>query len=242
MTANFNLNVRHQEKAVYTEMPPKSFLIYGEPKVGKTTLAASFPKPLIINVLAENGTTEIAGDVFDIESVDSFAAVVNALKNTKHNYQTVVLDGLSTLVLGLRAEKDVKDVRRAVGMVTEELSGVLHDFLSLITMSRVLVAHAKKETDSLTIERPGRNGKPYKEYITKVSVYPDLPPRLRGLVAGRVDAMCYAYGGGANGHSKAWWLPLDTETRYIQAGNRLGLPTTTDLNFDDIKNAIINPA
>ena len=230
-------NIRTQTPAHYTEMPPRSFLLYGEIKVGKSATAAQFPKPLILNVLTENGTTELVGDAIDIVTPADLQSMVRWFKAGQHDYKTLVLDGLSTFVIDAVNKIESRDTRRAVKDATGELRGPLHEFLSLPCI-RVLVAHARRDEEEIKVEENGRL-----VARTKVSVYPDLPPRLRQFVEGRVDAIGYCYPNG--GKSYVWWLPLDTENpkpRSIVAGNRLSLPKTTELSYDAIHNAIVKPS
>ena len=230
-----NPKIRTQTPAPRHEFPHRSFLLYGQPKVGKTTTAAQFPKPLILNAIGENGTTEIAGDVADIATPDDLLEIVRWLvadpDHSMRGYQTVVLDGLSTFCIEAVVRVGSKDTRRSVKDATAELRPALHSFLSLSCI-RVLTGHARQEEEEVTLN--GRSA-------VKISVYPDLPPRLRLFVEGRVDAVGYCFA--SNGKSQVWWLPLDTDMprpRAIAAGNRLGLPRLTDLSYTAIYNALVS--
>jgi hypothetical protein len=226
--------IRAQTKSPYTTFPHKSFLLYGEPKTGKTTAAAQFPNPLVLSVLSESGTGEIEAPIIDIETPADLLDVVKWLRAEPHRYETIILDGLSTFVLDEITRHPARDYRRSVKEATAVLLSALHPFLSLPTI-RVLTAHAKRETEELEIER---------KTLSKVSVFADLPPRLRLFVEGRVDAFGYCYATG-NGHSKVWWTPFNSDDppkpRSIAAGNRLGLPRSTELSFEAIHAAIVKP-
>lgn len=226
-------NIRKQTVSKPTEFPRRSFFLYGEPKVGKSTTASQFPRPLILNVLAENGVGQIAGDVVDLAAIEDLPAITRWLKTGKHDYQTVVLDGLTTLTLDVISRYGGKDTRANVKDATAALRGPLHEFLAL-DLIRVLTGHPRKDEEEVWVD--GRKA-------SKLSIYPDLPPRLRLFIEGRVDALGYCYPG--NGKSQVWWLPLDTEApkpRAIAAGNRLGLPRCTELSFAAIQAAIVAPA
>jgi len=227
--------IRTQAPTRPVELPRAAFLLYGQPKTGKTATAAQFPRPLILNVLAENGTTQVAGDVTDIAKPGDLKEIVDWLKANPahHGYQSVVLDGISTLCTEAVVEADSRDTRKAVKDATAVLRPVLHAFLGL-PMIRVITGHARQEEEEVIVDG---------HKVAKLSTCPDLPPRLRLFVEGRVDAIGYCYAG--NGKSLVWWLPLDTDTprpRAIAAGNRLGLPKTTELSFPAIQAAILTPA
>jgi hypothetical protein len=91
---------------------PKSILIYGDPKNGKTWLAASaselkeFSPVLLIDV--EGGATAIARDwkdvdVIQVDSHKQLDQVIDGLLNQKHKYKTVIVDTLGVAMD--RAEK-----------------------------------------------------------------------------------------------------------------------------------------
>jgi hypothetical protein len=72
-------------------LPPR-ILIYGPPGLGKTTLAAEFPSPIVIDV--ENGLPPGLNvpNFGDLAGYDAVMEVVTALYNEDHNFKTVVLD------------------------------------------------------------------------------------------------------------------------------------------------------
>jgi Cdc6-like AAA superfamily ATPase len=74
--------------------------ITGEPGTGKTTLAATFPKPIFIR--AEDGLQAIPladrPDAFPVlSSVDDLWAQLMTLVNEEHDYQTLVIDSATQL-------------------------------------------------------------------------------------------------------------------------------------------------
>lgn len=72
------------------DITPKSFLIWGESMSGKTYLAREFESPLIINT--DGNATKVNTPSVAIKTFAEFAEVIEALKNEKHTYKTVIID------------------------------------------------------------------------------------------------------------------------------------------------------
>lgn len=81
---------------------PVIMTILGEPGVGKTSLAAAFPKPVFIKV--EDGTEgvpeDLKGNISElptIASVDQMWSDLSDLINENHGFSTVVIDSVTAL-------------------------------------------------------------------------------------------------------------------------------------------------
>lgn len=81
---------------VSVSLPPR-ILIYGEPGIGKTSLAAEFPDAIFLQV--EDGTP--AGvELSSFGKLDKFAQVMDAIGavySEEHNYKTLVVDSITEL-------------------------------------------------------------------------------------------------------------------------------------------------
>lgn len=79
------------------DMKPPRLLIYGPPGKGKTSLAASFPNPIIIDI--EDGTP--AGvEIQSMGEIEKWEDVIDrlaALVKQKHNFETLIIDSLDRL-------------------------------------------------------------------------------------------------------------------------------------------------
>lgn len=160
---------------------PVIMTISGDSGLGKTTLAASLPKPIVIR--AEDGLQAIPSDkrpdAFPLlTSVDDVWAQLKALVHEDHDYQTLVLDSVTALErlfiqhvidsdpkqprsinqalggygAGLSAVSDMHQrVRKAAGILNERKG-----------MHIAFVAHA----DTETIELPDSD--PYQRYSLRL--------------------------------------------------------------------------
>lgn len=78
-----------------TPKPPR-IIIYGGHKMGKSTFAASAPKPIFIQT--EDGLDNIEADKFPLAtSYDDVVAQMQSLAEEDHNYETLVIDSLDWL-------------------------------------------------------------------------------------------------------------------------------------------------
>ena len=77
------------------QLPPR-ILIYTIPGWGKSTLAASMPSPVFIDI--EDGLSGLSVDSFPVpERYEQVEEYMRALINEDHKYKTVVVDTLSSL-------------------------------------------------------------------------------------------------------------------------------------------------
>jgi hypothetical protein len=81
-------------RTVRADKPPR-VLLYGPPKIGKTTLASEFPNPVFVQV--EDGTP--GGVELTSWRVTTYPEVLEAIAAlfSEHDYKTLVVDSLSAL-------------------------------------------------------------------------------------------------------------------------------------------------
>lgn len=134
--------------------------IFGQNGVGKTTFAASFPKPIVLDL--EDGSKHIDVARLGSDKLTDFAKVRGALAeliNSKHDFQTVVIDSAESL------EALIFDAVCAEGKVTsiEEYGGgygkgytrgreILRDVMNDLKVlqskgiTTIIVAHTQTKT------------------------------------------------------------------------------------------------
>ena len=80
---------------------PMRMALYGRAGSGKTTLAASFPKPLLVDIKNEEGTasvTDVKGlKVISAEEWDDIEQIYWYLADGKSGFQTVILDTVTQM-------------------------------------------------------------------------------------------------------------------------------------------------
>ena len=108
-------------------------LLTGEPKIGKSTFAASAPGA--IGILTEDGMSGIDANAFPLcASLDDVYAAIGVLLNEPHEYKTVFIDSLDWLEPLLQAH-----VCRANGWANIEQPGYGKGYLAAAAEWRVLI-------------------------------------------------------------------------------------------------------
>lgn len=217
MSANFQ--PRKQSAPVLRSL---SVLLYGVPKVGKTTEAAKFPGAILLNC-EPSGTDLLKGEheVYDVSNLQQLDSITAQLAGTP--YKTIVLDGFTWLI-NQAVSEEIK--RRGKGYslpiygeVTDQAKRILGDILH---SGKIVVATGH----SRLVDVEG-------EAKDKVEVRPDINPRLSDGVFGLFSIIAYCYPS-AQG-SMMLTKPEDNDKRRIIAGDRSGvLPKTMPLSADKL--------
>lgn len=148
-------------KKLKADKPPR-ILIYGAPKIGKTTLASEFPNPVFIQIEdGENTNSSPEGwNRDDIRNFGDILGAMQALYEGEHSYCTLVVDSLSELQKMIyeetcargddkgNAKQRIEDFGYGKGYINA--LNVWQDFLDVLNalriergMTIVLIAHAK---------------------------------------------------------------------------------------------------
>ena len=165
---------------------PKTMLLYGAPKVGKTTALSQLKDCLIIDT--EGGANMIEGY---IESVSNRAELIELLKQAKegHEYKYVAIDTIDKVATwaekAVCEEENVSSVQdlafgKGFGMVREKVLNTVH-FLKEIFPHVIIIGHrkwARAIVDSKAIVEP--------ESL-------DLTGKLKNMLMADCDAIGYVY-------------------------------------------------
>lgn len=155
-------------------------MIYGQPGLGKTTLAVSTPNPLLID--CDNGVHRIdARFVPDTVQVENYQQIVDLLANEDLSaYKTIVIDTAGKLLDFMSSyliERDPK-LRRADGSLTLQGYGgrkvLFQNFLRMVSEKGkhiVFVAHDKEEkSGDVTVVRPEVGGSSAADLMKELDV------------------------------------------------------------------------
>lgn len=134
-------------------------VVLGDSGVGKTTYAAKFPKPLVLDVEFGLGTIDVPS--IPIRSTDDFNRAVSALIYEKHDFQTVIIDSADWLeeliVRGICRENKAKSIAdlewgRGYALLSQKWKAVVSmlDDLRSRGVVVVVISHAVPEI----IKRP----------------------------------------------------------------------------------------
>lgn len=216
-----SLAIRKQEGMDISRL---SILLYGFPKTGKTTEAAKFPNPLILEC-EPRGAQFVSGvDVLEISSLDVLER--NLAEILKQPHQTLILDGFTWMLEQAVKTAPDRDPRQAYKKIGDRFITMLN---SILTSNKLVIAtgHSRKVEDDDT--------------AGKIEIRPDVNPNLSDSVFGAFSIICYCYPTTAG--SMMLTKPNDNAKRRILAGDRSGiLPAQMKLSAADLLAAFGKPA
>lgn len=133
-------------------------LVYGQAGAGKTTLAVTMPKPIIIS--AEGGLLSIAGSGIDYIEISSMQELQEAYSwvagPEASHFESVVLDSLSEIgEVVLSAEKNrtvngkLVDPRQAYGAMQDQMTALIRAFRDLPNKHVLMTAKLEKSQDEM---------------------------------------------------------------------------------------------
>jgi hypothetical protein len=234
---------------------PPRVLLYGPEKIGKSTTAASAPKPVFIQT--EDGLGQIDTTKFPrAKTLEEVFAQLDKVRTGNHDFYTLAIDSLDWLenliFAWVKKESGVKSIELAAGgygkgyiRAGEVMQSILLDRLDAIRTERnmaiILVAHAR-------IEKVNNPPLPtYDRYV------PDLHKHVLPFVNEWVDAIGFAHKKirveadkakedrfiahalGADGGERVLRF---YETPSALAGNRYGITQDLPLNWTAFQNAL----
>lgn len=208
-------------------------LLYGPPKIGKTTFANAEENTLFL--ATEAGLTGMDAYRVDVDSWAMFKTTVDALANEKHPYVKVVIDTIDNLYklcaehvcaeLNVVHESDAS-WGKGTGLIKREFSSALSR-LALLPPGLWMISHSMEK------EIKPKAGAAY------TVITPTLPNAPREIVTGMADLILYA---------DKRFDEERTEERVLytrgdgvfEAGGRINwLPSVMPLNYSAFKQAFV---
>lgn len=225
------------------QLPPR-ICFYGPHGIGKSTLAAAFPKPIFIST--EDGLSSLDVTSFPkAQSINDVSTSIKTLIKEDHDFKTLVVDSVDWLVEPLissdiDANNDEKALAYGKGqvMVAESFREILQGLDVLRkkrNMNIVLIAH------SAIVRFEDPRTEPYDRY------QPKLPNRCNALMQEWVDLLTFVnykvlikksdVGFNATksrGVSTGERLLHFVENPAFLAKNRYTLPDEIEMNYDEL--------
>jgi hypothetical protein len=211
-----------------------TILLYGQPKIGKSTIASQFPAAIFL--ATEPGLNALSTYQVDISNWQQLLDAAKELAAGKHQFKTCVIDTIdnafkfcSEHILAANNIKHESDLGFGKGwkLVENEFFRVLTR-LAQLPYGLVLISHSK------SIEVDTSVGK----YTKTV---PTLPDKARAIALGLSDIILYAdidTGRTTDGKPVEARCLRTSPTRYYEAGDRFNrLPETIELNYTALKSA-----
>jgi len=165
-----------------SELQPKPLraLIYGEPGVGKTTLLATLPRPVVILDFEGGASVRLRGesDIY-IAEIGSYEELIEALKeiNQLDGIRSIAFDGFSVFLQALLDELVAKDGKKAPTFV---------HWNRLTTIAKRIILNLRKPDKHLVFTAFEKVRKD-RETGKVVEIHPDLPTAIRRYLKGLVD-------------------------------------------------------
>ena len=165
--------------------------MYGRSGTGKTTFAATFPKPLLIIDIGDRGTdsiTEVRGvNYIEPESFEEVENIFWELKSGEHKYKSVVIDTISQLQR-LRTEEELERkgknrdeagkwgalTRQDYGRIASDVKKLLSNMRDL-PMQTIYIAQDKVQDND-------------EDGVEEGLLMPEVGPRVSKSVAADINA------------------------------------------------------
>jgi len=186
-------------------------LLYGEKKIGKTTLANEFDKPIFLS--CEEGTRAL--EAYSVQPKDwkEVLGYLSLLEEGDHDFKTVVIDTVDKFAdmcfdytctrLCIEHPGDENDFGKSWGIVRKDVHKAISG-LTRLGMGLIFISHSKE------IEIKSRTGRKYNKIVTTMS------GTARQILEAEADVWAY-YCYGKQGRRELWISGDDK----VSAGNRL---------------------
>lgn len=210
-------------------------LLYGKPKVGKSTLASKFPGAIF--AATEPGLKYLSVHQVQIGDWNSFKALCVELLQADHEFRTLVVDTVDLLwnylcdyickKEGVSHISDMTSFSKGYRMAKDELQRVLTKVANLTThrghaMGLVLISHASEiQSDGSVVWVPSISNSP------------------RQVLASMSDVICFADTYTDSNGDTNRSLRLGAHPNYLTGGRIPNLPDVVSLDYTEFETAVI---
>lgn len=223
-----------QPHQISRDLREKIVVIYGEPKVGKTTIASQFPKALLLAF--EKGYNALAGVL--AQNITKWAEFKKALKQlenplAKEKFETIIVDtadlsyaSCEKFILQREGVDKIGDIPYGGGykLVRDEFDTSLRS-IPMLGYGLVMISHAQVQT--VTAE----DGTEYSKTV------PTLAKQPRGIVLSMADIIGYAKSVERDGEART--VLFLRGTPQFEAGSRFKhTPPVIRFEYDALVKAI----
>jgi hypothetical protein len=248
-------------------LAPPRLVIYGPPKIGKTSLAASIPNNILLDYEGGSGFTKVARiEKGELDSYEKTGAVLHELASTDHPFSCVTIDTVDWMQqhVGAEAAKEhctkektyatAEEVPYGAGTVTMQnifKTDILDalDYLRLEkNMMIILLAHeCIRRYDNPTTQSYDRYTLKLQENTKGIGVCSLIKEWADAILFANLETFVNAEQIGQDKNKKikkaktSQNIVLHTqESPAFLAGNRYGFPETLPFSWEAIEQALTN--
>lgn len=229
---------------------PQRVIIYGPEGVGKSTLAAGFPSPVLLDT--EQGSSHINVARLECRSYEDVLNAIESLRTEQHDFKTVIIDSIDwceRLLVeaflkdlnkkGNSQHKSIEDIGYGKGykMIEPVAMNLMMHLNSLmnIGMNIVLVGHSRR----VKFEMPETAGTYDKHEL-------NLSKHVSPLVKEWADAMLFCNFvvtvQDGKGHGGSQRMVYTSPSAPWEAKNRHGMPAVMAMDAGEISRLLFAPS
>jgi hypothetical protein len=195
------------------EINPKFLLLYGSPKVGKTSIIELIKEPYLLVELDPHGAAYFKGTYIEINSLDELQELIDEVGRQGNPYKYIIIDTITKLAewiddyatamykqsnLGknFKGQNAVVELAKGAGYYWQRRAFALW-FNDLKTLADriIFIGHVKDSAlTTVTKDQMGNEIQVEKVGVDEVSsLNLNLPGQLKHIVSSQVDSMGYIY-------------------------------------------------
>lgn len=176
----------------------KSWLFFGPPKIGKTSLTSQFPKPYVLDM--EDGWDEVGGMIAHPNSLDDISQIMEALEGPYGKpYESIIVDTLD-VVHDFLEEETIDEIGRKLKVNLEAMGEAPNGLDWAISRKKMMGfleawrVFARNSGKTVVFVAHATAVMAEKGTIGQKALSIDFPGKLARRIPAKVDAVGYCYG------------------------------------------------